>query len=135
MPEHHTSFNDGNPIFNGRNALVLTAVDLGCRYRVFIGVSWLQGPGAIGLSGTQNDWQSQTPDNGNQLKLARTERRGKGFGNYDLTATGILDDSEQRNHTLLVDGGAFERTWINRAEAIGEADDSIGAAFLVGILR
>ena len=81
------------------------------------------------------DWQSQTPDNGNQLKLARTERRGKGFGNYDLTATGILDDSEQRNHTLLVDGGAFERTWINRAEAIGEADDSIGAAFLVGILR
>ena len=29
MPEHHTSFNDGNPIFNCRNALVLTAVDLG----------------------------------------------------------------------------------------------------------
>ena len=26
MPEHHTSFNDGNPIFNCRNALVLTAV-------------------------------------------------------------------------------------------------------------
>ena len=36
MPEpvhwikHCTSFNYGNPIFNGRNALVLTAVDLGC---------------------------------------------------------------------------------------------------------
>jgi hypothetical protein len=30
MPEHHISFNYGNPIFNCRNALVLTAVDLGC---------------------------------------------------------------------------------------------------------
>ena len=30
MCEHHTSFNYGNPITNSRNALVLTAVDLGC---------------------------------------------------------------------------------------------------------
>ena len=30
MREHHISFNYGNPIFNCRNALVLTAVDLGC---------------------------------------------------------------------------------------------------------
>ena len=36
MPEHHTSFNDGNPIFNCRNALVLTAVDLGCVHRMHV---------------------------------------------------------------------------------------------------
>ena len=44
MPEHHTSFNDGNPIFNCRNALVLTAVDLGCEIEITYSIDCMHHP-------------------------------------------------------------------------------------------
>lgn len=80
-------------------------------------------------------WESRTSIAGNRMKLVGSRDWHTGFEKYDLTATGSVKNKEQRNHTLLVEGSAFVKEWIPHTEAIKGDDDSIGAVFLVSLLR
>ena len=88
-----------------------------------------------GHSDAHVQWESRTSIAGNRMKLVGTRDWHTGFEKYDLTATGRVLNKEQRNHTLLVEGSAFVKEWIPHTEAIKGDDYSIGAVFLVSLLR